>query len=760
MEIETGRAKYILDGELCQLFNAELQEDFKALRGRKLGDEEMIRHLRAELTDEDIDNRLANCVSLILGVTEECNFRCRYCVYSGKYGGERTHTDKKMSLETAQKAVDFFFDLVNRPERRKKRYHIYIGFYGGEPLLEFDLVKKVIAYTKKAARENGLDRRLGILYRLTTNGYFLDEEKGDFFARENVLVDVSLDGPEIEHDKFRVHRDGHPTWKTVMKNLENIRLRHPDYYQERINYLITLHPGHDCPAIDRFFLENPGLFQEINLFFNQVSLTKLRPEEMNKWRGLTPTDSRLRFEQITQDLPQKFRLKFRDLHTPLTAACFPGGERIFVDTEGHFKICEKAGHELPAIGHVDRGFDRQQIRQILRSYNEEIIKHRCWECPRWFMCRVCPANSSVDGGFRFDCADERPLHRLLKKYLEQKEAAAGQDTDNVADAGFVDFLQRLPAGQPGQTPINGDNPAKLQLKPQVQAVKGARNYALYDLLTGNFFTIEPKGDRESLRRSLHEAGLVFETGGVVPFKVSQDISLEKEMVKIRKLQVRLNGSPEDNCWTRRKIGTEKRFLALDLLEHLGREITDIPVQRLIIEADDHDPEKIIHILEKFPYKIAELFVAQGLDEAFAGRCRDICRARGVDFSLLENGRHADRDLQVDVFDFFYRQSFNPCLGHQVAVDCGGEIKPCLWSPTVLGKIGRERVADLIMKGTFDPFWELTKDKIEVCKECELRYACPDCRHTQPAGQDKQPMKPAFCRYDPYRDVFDGREIFS
>lgn len=760
MEIETGRAKYILDGDLCLLLNAELQEDFKALRGRKLGDEEMIRHLRAEPTDEELDNRLANCVSLILGVTEECNFRCRYCVYSGKYRGERTHTDKRMSLETAQKAVDFFFNLVNRPERRKKRYHIYIGFYGGEPLLEFDWVKQIIDYSEKAAQKSGLDRRLAILYRLTTNGYLLDEEKADFFARNNILVDVSLDGPEIEHDKFRVHRDGHPTWKTVMKNLENIRLRHPNYYQECINYLITLHPGHDCPAIDSFFLENPTLFHEINLFFNQVSLTRLRPEELDKWRGLAPTDSQLRFLQTTQDLPQKFRLKFRDIHTPLTAACFPGGERIFVDPEGHFKICEKAGRELPAIGHVDRGFDRQQIRQILREYNEEIIKHRCWDCQRWFLCRVCPANSSDNGGFTFDCADERPLRLLLKKFLEQQEEAEAQEPHRTGDAGFIEFLERLPAGQTGQMPSHGEKPARLRLKPYVQAVKGARNYALYDLLTGNFFTIEPQGDRESLRRSLHEAGLVFETEGIVPFKVSQDITIEKEMIKIRSLQIRINGAVEDNCWTRNKIGTEKRSLTFETLEHLGREIKDIPVQRLHIEAGGPDPEKILYILEKFPYETAELFVEQGIDEAFAGRCRDICRARGVEFSLLENGQQAERDLQVDVFEFFYRQSFNPCLGHQVAIDCGGEIKPCLWSPTVLGKTGRDRVSDLIMKGTFDPFWELTKDKIEVCKECELRYACPDCRHTQPAGKDRQPKKPAFCRYNPYRDVFDGREIFS
>jgi radical SAM protein with 4Fe4S-binding SPASM domain len=89
------------------------------------------------------------------------------------------------------------------------------------------------------------------------------------------------------------------------------------------------------------------------------------------------------------------------------------------------------------------------------------------------------------------------------------------------------------------------------------------------------------------------------------------------------------------------------------------------------------------------------------------------------------------------------------LGHQVAIDTKGEIKCCLWSDDVLGNIYVDDLKDLIIRGRFDKYWEIGKDEINTCKDCELRYACDDCRIfvLKYCGQLKE--KPGYCRYNPY-----------
>jgi radical SAM protein with 4Fe4S-binding SPASM domain len=75
----------------------------------------------------------------------------------------------------------------------------------------------------------------------------------------------------------------------------------------------------------------------------------------------------------------------------------------------------------------------------------------------------------------------------------------------------------------------------------------------------------------------------------------------------------------------------------------------------------------------------------------------------------------------------------------------------LWSKIVPGKIGQDKILDMIISGSFDEYWTLTKDKIEVCKDCELRYACPDCResNTYTGKGNFNSGKPLYCNYDPY-----------
>jgi radical SAM protein with 4Fe4S-binding SPASM domain len=122
---------------------------------------------------------------------------------------------------------------------------------------------------------------------------------------------------------------------------------------------------------------------------------------------------------------------------------------------------------------------------------------------------------------------------------------------------------------------------------------------------------------------------------------------------------------------------------------------------------------------------------------------------GKEIKSLGDGRKKIKDLKVEIFNFFYSKYYNPCLGHQVAIDTGGEIKCCLWSEEVLGNIGTDDLKDMIIRGVFDKYWEYTKSKIESCKDCELRVACDDCRIFALQHTGKLEAKPPYCAYDPY-----------
>jgi uncharacterized protein len=236
-------------------------------------------------------------------------------------------------------------------------------------------------------------------------------------------LDVSLDGPRQEHDKFRVTAAGEKTWAKIMENMKRIKNRRSDYYEKNVNYLVTLHPQHDGKAIDRFFRENhDSMFDNEKFKYNRVNLIGLDPEEVKRMRKNAGSPSDIQFEQNCRDLEIKINYNSRDTETRYTSTCFPGGIKIFIDPDGSINICEKMTADAPKIGDVTNGFDFGVIRDMVRKYNNEIIRNRCWECPWWFLCSVCLAKAFREGGdCRFDCSVVESNIDFLKSCIEKKE---------------------------------------------------------------------------------------------------------------------------------------------------------------------------------------------------------------------------------------------------------------------------------------------------------------------------------------------------
>lgn len=168
---------------------------------------EKIEHPGTEIIEHYIKTRIQQ---LTLQVTQQCNLRCDYCAYSGIYDRNRIHSKLRMSFETAKKAIDFFL------ERSVERLDIFVSFYGGEPLLEFELIKQCVEYINNQAEGKRIN------YIMITNGTLLSDKVVDYLVENNFALSVSLDGSK-EHDVNRKFVNGEGSFDTIINNIKRIQ---------------------------------------------------------------------------------------------------------------------------------------------------------------------------------------------------------------------------------------------------------------------------------------------------------------------------------------------------------------------------------------------------------------------------------------------------------------------------------------------------------------------------------------------------------
>lgn len=160
--------------------------------------------------------------SIALLVAQECNMSCVYCYGQGGGYGE----GGMMSEETAFKAVDWLM------KNSKKTEQVNVSFFGGEPLLNFPLIRKVVAYAKNTAREKGKRVTFGI----TTNATLLTDEIISFLSTEKINPLVSFDGPPEVQNRQRPFKDGSGSYDTVRANIRKLREAYPRLAARAIAY--------------------------------------------------------------------------------------------------------------------------------------------------------------------------------------------------------------------------------------------------------------------------------------------------------------------------------------------------------------------------------------------------------------------------------------------------------------------------------------------------------------------------------------------
>lgn len=348
--------------------------------------------------DSSLEYALERCVGTIaLQVTQGCNLRCKYCSYSGHYDN-RTHNGKRMTKEIAFKAIDFLIEHSTDLDR------VSLGFYGGEPLIEFELIKECVEYAKAKCYGKKL------LFNMTTNVTLLTDEIIEFLYQNKFSLTISLDGDRPTHNKNRVYAsDNRGSFDDVVRNLERIQKLHKDYL-ELIHINAVIDPTTDFTNSSDFFA-NDLIVKEFNVQANLIS------EYYRKGEVETDEEYRKKFsyEVFKLYLEKMGRIEkgnvsklvmgsFKsivDVHENIknsltsimrdhpSGPCVPGVQRLFVDTEGNLYPCERVSEasNVVRIGHINVGFDIEQARRILNI--GQLTEKECRQCWAFRFCSSC-----------------------------------------------------------------------------------------------------------------------------------------------------------------------------------------------------------------------------------------------------------------------------------------------------------------------------------------------------------------------------------
>ena len=342
--------------------------------------------------------------ALCLHIAHDCNLACRYCfAEEGEYHGRRA----MMSYETGKKALDFL--IANSGSRR----NLEVDFFGGEPLMNWQVVKDLVKYGREQEKLHNKNFR----FTLTTNGVLLDDEVMEFCNREISNVVLSVDGRREVHDYMRPFRKGAGSYDLIMPKFQKFaESRNQENYYVRGTFT---HHNLDF---------SKDVLHLADLGFKQISVEPVvAPEE--ETYAIQKEDIPRILEEYDILAKEMIRCEkegkgFNFFHFMIDltggpcvykrlSGCGSGTEYLAVTPWGDLYPCHQfVGEEEFLMGNVDEGITRPQIREEFKGCNV-YTKEACKDCFARFYCSGgCAANAyhfqkDVKGNYEIGCELQR-----------------------------------------------------------------------------------------------------------------------------------------------------------------------------------------------------------------------------------------------------------------------------------------------------------------------------------------------------------------
>ena len=346
--------------------------------------------------------------ALCLHIAHSCNLNCSYCFASqGKYHGDRA----LMSFEVGKQAFDFL--IANSGTRR----NLEVDFFGGEPLMNFDVVKQLVEYARSIEKQHGKNFR----FTLTTNGVLIDDDVIEFANREMSNVVLSLDGRKEVHDRYRVDYNGNGSWEKIVPKFQKfVEARGNKNYYMR----------------GTFTHANPDFLKDIEemlrLGFTELSMEPVVGPASDP-SSLTEEDLPIVLEQYEK--LAELMLKRHKEGNPFTfyhymidlkggpciykriSGCGSGTEYMAVTPWGDLYPCHQfVGEEKYKLGDVYTGVTNTKAQEEFAECNV-YTRPECRDCwARLYCSGGCAANAyhatgSVKGVYEYGC-------KLFRKRME------------------------------------------------------------------------------------------------------------------------------------------------------------------------------------------------------------------------------------------------------------------------------------------------------------------------------------------------------
>ena len=356
----------------------------------------------------DFKKRPTVVKALCLHIAHDCNLACQYCfAEEGEYHGRRA----LMSFEVGKKALDFL--IANSGNRR----NLEVDFFGGEPLMNWQVVKDLVAYGREQEKLHDKNFR----FTLTTNGVLLNDEIMEFCNKEMANVVLSIDGRKEIHDKMRPFRKGAGSYDLIVPKFQKFaESRHQDKYYVRGTFT---HYNPDFAA-DVLHLADLG--------FKQISVEPVVAEPSDPY---AITDEALpqlfeEYDKLAAEMVRRHKEgdDFNFFHFMIDleggpcvakrlSGCGSGTEYLAVTPWGDFYPCHQfVGNEKFLLGNVDEGIKNTEIRDEFKCCNV-YAKEKCRKCFARFYCSGgCAANAynfsgDICGAYDIGC-------ELQKKRIE------------------------------------------------------------------------------------------------------------------------------------------------------------------------------------------------------------------------------------------------------------------------------------------------------------------------------------------------------
>lgn len=368
--------------------------------------------MKEYITPENILSNLANLPQLVFEVTDACNLKCKYCAYGEFYGDFDKREDKMLPVDKAIRLINYLNQYWNSERNTSAKSFMYISFYGGEPLLNFNFIKEIVDFV-----ETRLDcPRRKFLFSMTTNAVLLRRYM-DYLVEHDFHILVSLDGNK-KNDSYRVDHQGNSSFERVVRNVDLLREKYPDYFEKNISFNSVFHNRSTVEEVYRFFKDRYSKIPTIS----ELNNSGIRPEKVEEFnRTYRNSEESLHqsehYEEIEKELSigtssykslalylhQYSGNYFRDYTDLLfdkkhlkyipTGTCLPFSKKMFVTVNGKILPCERIGHQF-GLGQVTETHVELDLVKIAQKYNEYYNKmeSQCSHCKNRPSCIQCLFN--------------------------------------------------------------------------------------------------------------------------------------------------------------------------------------------------------------------------------------------------------------------------------------------------------------------------------------------------------------------------------